>query len=72
MVALMAAEPLYAPIEARRTVAANTTLHADMETSNAEVINAVPAWKNAMASRNDSRRESLYFSSEYPKADFHY
>ena len=53
MVALMSGEPLYTPNEAHLTVATNTTLHTDMETANDDVINAVPAWKNSMASRND-------------------
>ncbi len=52
MVALMTAEPLYTPNEANLTVATNTTLLADMEAANDDVINAVPTWKNSMASRN--------------------
>jgi hypothetical protein len=49
----MDGEPLYNPNETHLTVATNTTLHTQMETANQDVINAVPAWKNAMASRND-------------------
>ena len=75
MVALMTAEPLYTPNEAHLTVATNTTLLADMEGANDDVINAVPAWKNSMASRNarlyddaDSVFERQKLVKEYVKS----
>ncbi|MGB2913021.1 MAG: hypothetical protein WBB81_05625 [Pyrinomonadaceae bacterium] len=77
MVALAAGEPLYTPNETHLTVATNTALLADMETANDNVINSVPAWKNAMASRNarlyddpDSVFERQKLVKEYVKSVF--
>ena len=75
MVALAAGEPLYTPNEAHLTVATNTTLHTEMETANDDVIGAVPAWKNSMASRDarlyddaDSIYERQKLVKEYVKS----
>jgi len=75
MVELMAAEPLYTPNETHLQVATNTTLLASMEAANDDVINAVPAWKNSMASRNarlyddaDSIFERQKLVKEYVKS----
>ena len=77
MIALAAGEPLYAPNEAHLTVATNTALLASMETANDDVINTLPALKNARISRNarlykdaDSIFERQKLVKEYVKSVF--